>query len=51
MHSLLRRVLPQVREDVKRGVYVDNLTEAGVVCKDDALDLLQQGAANRRVGE
>ncbi|KAK1439898.1 hypothetical protein QVD17_05723 [Tagetes erecta] len=39
----------QLREDVKKGVYVENLTEYEVHCVGDILKLLSQGSANRRV--
>ncbi|CAK8563854.1 unnamed protein product [Lathyrus sativus] len=39
----------QLREDMKKGVYVDNLTEHNVVTVDDVLKLLLQGTANRKV--
>ncbi|KAI3809823.1 hypothetical protein L1987_19423 [Smallanthus sonchifolius] len=39
----------QLREDVKKGVYVENLTEYEVHCVGDVLKLLSQGSANRRV--
>jgi hypothetical protein len=38
-----------VREDIKRGVYVDGLSEELVTCPADALRLLQTGALNRHV--
>ncbi|KAL7226298.1 hypothetical protein ACSBR1_021419 [Camellia fascicularis] len=39
----------QIREDTKKGVYVDNLTEAEVTCARDVIQQLVQGAANRKV--
>ncbi|CAH1418965.1 unnamed protein product [Lactuca virosa] len=39
----------QVREDLKEGVYVENLTEYNVQNVDEVLKLLLQGAANRKV--
>ncbi|KAI3505973.1 hypothetical protein L1887_28326 [Cichorium endivia] len=39
----------QVREDLKEGVYVENLTEYNVKTVDEVLKLLLQGAANRKV--
>ncbi|KVI10745.1 hypothetical protein Ccrd_010834 [Cynara cardunculus var. scolymus] len=39
----------QLREDVKKGVYVENLTEFEVNTVGDILKLLSQGSANRRV--
>ncbi|KAK9077288.1 hypothetical protein SSX86_005625 [Deinandra increscens subsp. villosa] len=39
----------QLREDVKKGVYVENLTEIDVHTVGDILRLLSRGSANRRV--
>ncbi|XWS14274.1 hypothetical protein CRYUN_Cryun36dG0108600 [Craigia yunnanensis] len=39
----------QLREDLKKGVYVENLMEYDVRDVDDVLKLLFQGAANRRM--
>ncbi|XVF38949.1 hypothetical protein REPUB_Repub20aG0147000 [Reevesia pubescens] len=39
----------QLREDLKKGVYVENLMEYNVQNVDDVLKLLLQGAANRRM--
>ncbi|KAL0414872.1 UNVERIFIED_CONTAM: Kinesin-like protein KIN-12C [Sesamum radiatum] len=39
----------QLREDLKKGVYVENLTEFSVRTVNDVLKLLQQGAANRKI--
>ncbi|CAA0829443.1 Phragmoplast orienting kinesin-1 [Striga hermonthica] len=39
----------QIREDSKKGVYVENLTEYNVRTVNDVLQLLQQGAANRKI--
>ncbi|KAI3469226.1 hypothetical protein Pfo_025889 [Paulownia fortunei] len=39
----------QLREDLKKGVYVENLTEHSVRTVKDVLQLLQQGAANRKI--
>ncbi|CAL5354123.1 unnamed protein product [Camellia sinensis] len=39
----------QLREDTKKGVYVDNLTEVEVTCARDVIQQLVQGAANRKV--
>ncbi|KAH9311588.1 hypothetical protein KI387_026623, partial [Taxus chinensis] len=39
----------QLREDVRKGVYVDNLTEIEVKSVQDVVQLLFLGAANRRV--
>ncbi|XP_071703353.1 kinesin-like protein KIN-12C [Rutidosis leptorrhynchoides] len=41
----------QLREGLKEGVYVENLTEHNVKTVDDVLKLLSQGAANRKVAE
>ncbi|KAF8406359.1 hypothetical protein HHK36_008446 [Tetracentron sinense] len=38
-----------LREDIKTGVYVENLTEFEVQTVNDILKLLTQGAANRKV--
>ncbi|KAF3787603.1 Kinesin-like protein [Nymphaea thermarum] len=40
----------QIREDVKSGVYVENLTEEYVNSMEDLTQLLIKGLANRRVG-
>ncbi|XP_058103124.1 kinesin-like protein KIN-12B [Magnolia sinica] len=40
----------QIREDVKSGVYVDNLTEEYVCTMKDLSQLLIKGLANRRIG-
>ncbi|XWS08439.1 hypothetical protein CRYUN_Cryun40dG0002600 [Craigia yunnanensis] len=39
----------QLREDLKKGLYVENLMEYNVRNVDDVLKLLMQGAANRRM--
>ncbi|XP_049936067.1 kinesin-like protein KIN-12E isoform X2 [Nymphaea colorata] len=39
----------QLREDLKKGVYVENLRELEVETVKDVLDLLFQGTANRKV--
>ncbi|KAL3626647.1 hypothetical protein CASFOL_030196 [Castilleja foliolosa] len=39
----------QLREDSKKGVYVENLTEHSVRTVNNVLELLQQGAANRKI--
>nr|AMS24235.1 kinesin 12-Ia protein [Marsilea vestita] len=39
----------QMREDAKRGVYVENLSEVEVTNVHDVIRLLLQGAANRKV--
>ncbi|XP_068653780.1 kinesin-like protein KIN-12F isoform X2 [Aristolochia californica] len=38
-----------LREDIRKGVYVENLTELEVESVTDILRLLKQGAANRKV--
>ncbi|KAL5075978.1 hypothetical protein RYX36_014962 [Vicia faba] len=40
----------QIREDVKSGVYVENLTENQVSTTEDVTQLLLKGLSNRRVG-
>ncbi|TKY59924.1 Kinesin protein KIN12A [Spatholobus suberectus] len=40
----------QIREDVKSGVYVENLTEEQVCTKKDVTQLLIKGLLNRRIG-
>ncbi|KAH8497704.1 hypothetical protein H0E87_016836 [Populus deltoides] len=39
----------QIREDVKKGIYVDNLKEIEVASARDVLQQLIQGSANRKV--
>ncbi|KAL8246197.1 hypothetical protein R6Q59_007413 [Mikania micrantha] len=39
----------QIREDTKKGVYVENLKEIEVTSARDVIQLLIQGAANRKV--
>ncbi|XP_068634329.1 kinesin-like protein KIN-12E [Aristolochia californica] len=39
----------QIREDAKKGVYVENLTEAEVSSARDVIQQLVEGAANRKV--
>ncbi|KRX05245.1 P-loop containing nucleoside triphosphate hydrolase [Pseudocohnilembus persalinus] len=39
-----------VREDIKKGVYVENLTEEEAQNGQEAIDLLIKGACNRHVG-
>eukprot|EP00884_Botryococcus_braunii_P012461 jgi/Botrbrau1/21215/Bobra.39_2s0016.1 len=41
----------QLREDVKRGCYVDGLSDHIVLNQDDAMALILRGAENRRVSE
>ncbi|KAG6428260.1 hypothetical protein SASPL_112511 [Salvia splendens] len=38
-----------LREDLKKGVYVENLSERRVRTVNDVLHILQQGAANRKI--
>ncbi|VVA94014.1 unnamed protein product [Arabis nemorensis] len=40
----------QLREDIKSGVYVENLTECEVESVQDILGLITQGSLNRKVG-
>ncbi|XP_062164877.1 kinesin-like protein KIN-12B isoform X2 [Alnus glutinosa] len=40
----------QIREDVKSGVYVENLTEESVCTMKDVTQLLLKGLSNRRIG-
>lgn len=40
----------QIREDIKRGVYLEGLAEVGVQSRSDALDILAKGLANRHTG-
>ena len=40
----------QLREDIKKGVYVENLTEQVVQTAEEALQYLTDGAGNRHVG-
>ncbi|XP_037494827.1 kinesin-like protein KIN-12C [Jatropha curcas] len=39
----------QLREDLRKGVYVENLTEYNVKTVNDIIKLLSQGAANRKM--
>ncbi|XP_010263116.1 PREDICTED: kinesin-like protein KIN-12E [Nelumbo nucifera] len=39
----------QIREDAKKGIYVENLTELEVTSAQDVIQQLVQGAANRKV--
>ncbi|RLN30925.1 phragmoplast orienting kinesin 2 [Panicum miliaceum] len=39
----------QLREDIRKEVYVENLTEFEVGCVSDIIKLLMQGSANRKV--
>ena len=40
----------QIREDLKKGVYVENLTEEIGSTSTEAINLLLKGAKNRHVG-
>ncbi|KAK4266579.1 hypothetical protein QN277_027476 [Acacia crassicarpa] len=40
----------QIREDVKSGIYVENLTEEQVCTMKDVVRLLLKGLSNRRIG-
>ena len=40
-----------VREDTRKGVYVENLIEEAVTCAEAASSILSQGYRNRHVGE
>ncbi|XWS73804.1 hypothetical protein CRYUN_Cryun02cG0160600 [Craigia yunnanensis] len=40
----------QIREDIKKGVYVENLKDIEVTSARDVIQQLIQGAANRKVG-
>lgn len=39
-----------MRDDIKKGVYVENLTEEIAANSTDAIDMLLRGASNRHVG-
>ncbi|KAL8483435.1 hypothetical protein ACS0TY_026218 [Phlomoides rotata] len=39
----------QIREDTKKGIYVENVTEVEVTSARDVIQQLMQGAANRKV--
>lgn len=39
-----------IREDIKKGVYVDGLVEESVSNASDMIHLIQRGARNRHVG-
>ncbi|GBG67257.1 hypothetical protein CBR_g88546 [Chara braunii] len=41
----------QIREDMKRGVYVESLSEIAVGGVEDVIKLLMEGAANRKVAQ
>ena len=40
----------QVREDLKKGVYVENLTEYNATNSEEAINLLLMGSKSRHVG-
>ena len=40
----------QVREDLKKGVYVEGLTEEGAANSEETINLLVKGSRNRHVG-
>jgi hypothetical protein len=39
-----------VREDLKKGVYVEGLTEEGATNSEETIELLRKGTRNRHVG-
>ena len=39
-----------IREDIKKGVYVEGLSEEVVSCSDDLVSLILRGSKNRHVG-
>ena len=39
-----------IREDIKKGVYVEGLIEEPISCVRDMLSLITRGARNRHVG-
>jgi hypothetical protein len=39
-----------VREDLKKGVYVEGLKEESVTNSEETIELLRKGARNRHVG-
>ena len=39
-----------VREDLKKGVYIEGLTEESVKSSEETIELLRKGARNRHVG-
>ena len=39
-----------IREDIKKGVYVEGLNEEVVTSAQDVLDLILRGSKNRHVG-
>ena len=40
----------QVREDLKRGIFIENITEETTSNSEQAIDILRKGARNRHVG-
>lgn len=40
----------QVREDLKRGVFIEGITEETTNCAEEAIEILNKGARNRHVG-
>lgn len=40
----------QIREDMKKGVYVEGVTEEIVQGEDDLIDVIKRGTMNRHVG-
>ena len=42
--------LLQVREDLKKGVYVEGLSEEGATNSEETIELLRRGGRNRHVG-
>ncbi len=40
-----------MREDLKKGVYVENLDEQQATNSEEAINILIKGANNRHVGE
>ncbi len=51
MYDLLDPAAPSctIREDIKRGVFVDNITEEAISSPEDAYNVLRTGAQNRHV--
>jgi kinesin family protein 15 len=39
-----------VREDLKRGVFIEGIMEETISCSEEAIDILKKGARNRHVG-
>ena len=40
----------QLREDLKKGVYVEGLKEETAISSEETIELLRRGARNRHVG-